>query len=108
MLAHPDHVSGTQRSDLFFAQAGRGDWIAKAGADGVQAIGIRSLGLGIAVKVSDGHANARHVAAFDVLRQLGLCDGATSGIDRYARMPIRNIAGAVTGWMQPVFAMKAL
>jgi hypothetical protein len=34
MTRHPDMVSGTDRPDLHFSQAGRGDWVAKAGADG--------------------------------------------------------------------------
>ena len=36
MTAHPDLVSGSGRNDLAFMQAGRGDWISKVGADGVQ------------------------------------------------------------------------
>ncbi|HYM48581.1 MAG TPA: asparaginase, partial [Burkholderiaceae bacterium] len=39
---HPDLVSGTRRADLAIMQSGRGDWISKAGADGMQAIGVRS------------------------------------------------------------------
>jgi L-asparaginase II len=49
MTAHPEMVSGEHRSDLALMQAGRGDWVTKIGAEGVQAIGIRSRGLGIAV-----------------------------------------------------------
>ncbi|MEO8537774.1 MAG: asparaginase, partial [Betaproteobacteria bacterium] len=48
MIAHPEMVSGERRSDLALMQAGRGDWVAKIGAEGVQALGVRSAGLGIA------------------------------------------------------------
>ena len=41
MTAHPEMVSGEHRSDLELTQAGRGDWVAKIGAEGVQAIGLR-------------------------------------------------------------------
>ena len=44
MVAHPEMVSGEGRSDLALIQAGRGDWVAKIGAEGVQAIGVRSRG----------------------------------------------------------------
>ena len=50
MTEHPEMVSGEGRNDLAFTQAGQlnglGDWVCKIGAEGVQAIGIRSLGLG--------------------------------------------------------------
>ncbi len=55
MRRHPGMVSGEGRSDLALMQAGRGDWIAKIGAEGVQAIGVRAAGVGIAVKVVDGN-----------------------------------------------------
>ncbi len=48
MVAHPEMVSGERRSDLLLSQAGAGDWIAKIGAEGVQAIGVRSRGWGVA------------------------------------------------------------
>ena len=54
MTAHPEMVSGEGRSDLALTRAGRGDWVCKIGAEGVQAIGIRSRGWGIAIKVADG------------------------------------------------------
>ena len=56
MTRHPDMVSGERRSDLALMQAGRGDFVAKIGAEGVQALGVRSQGLGIAVKVADGQS----------------------------------------------------
>jgi L-asparaginase II len=104
MTAHPEHVSGTGRSDLRFAKAGRGDWVAKVGAAGVQVIGVRSRGLGIAVKIADGHADARYVAAFAVLRTLGLVDPDDSDLGGYARIPIVNAAGLRVGELRPVDA----
>ena len=40
MTAHPDMVSGERRNDLTLMRAGRGDWVTKVGAEGVQAIGV--------------------------------------------------------------------
>jgi L-asparaginase II len=105
MTAHPEHVSGTGRSDLAFARAGRGDWVAKVGAAGVQTIGVRSRGLGIAVKIADGHADARLVAAVAVLHALGLAEPEAPELARYAKMPIHNVAGLPTGELRPVFGL---
>src|SRR6478672_4717232 len=69
MASHPELVSGTGRNDLAFMQAAPGDWVAKIGADGVQVIGVRSAGIGIALKVADGSARALHTATVSVLRQ---------------------------------------
>lgn len=107
MTAHPEQVSGTGRSDLHFAAAGGGDWVAKVGADGVQVIGLRSRGLGIALKVSDGRSEARFVAAFAVLRALGLVADDDPHLSRYARIPIRNARGRVTGEMRAAFELGA-
>jgi L-asparaginase II len=105
MTAHPDYVSGTARNDLDFARAGHGDWVAKAGADGVQTIAVRSRGLGIAIKIGDGHANARSVAMVEVLQQLGLGDPTHPDLARHAKIPITNIAGLQTGELKPVFEL---
>jgi len=106
MTAHPEYVSGTGRTDLHLTQAGAGDWVAKAGADGVQTLAIRSLGLGIAIKVSDGHADARHVAIVEVLRQLGLPGAEHESLLPWRSQPIRNIAGLQVGDRHPVFELQ--
>lgn len=106
MTLHPEYVSGTGRMDLHLTQAGAGDWVAKAGADGVQTLAIRSLGLGIAIKISDGHADARHVAIVEVLRQLGLPGAQHESLLSWRRQPIRNIAGLQVGDRRAVFELQ--
>lgn len=108
MLRHPDLVSGTARIDLALAQAGGGDWIAKAGADGVQAIGIRSRGLGIAVRIADGNARALHTVTTEALYQLGLLTKpADSPLARTFRPPLTNYRGLTVGSLQPLFDLIA-
>jgi L-asparaginase II len=98
MMAHPEMVSGERRSDLALMQAGRGDWVAKIGAEGVQAIGVRSRGLGIAVKVADGQKRGLYPALVAVLEQLGLVDAAARTIlAPWARRVVRNYRGLETG-----------
>ena len=58
MTRHPELVSGTRRMDLAIMQTGDGDWVSKAGADGMQAIGVQSKGLGIAIRIADGNPRA--------------------------------------------------
>jgi len=109
MTRHPDLVSGTGRTDLALMQAGRGDWVSKIGADGVQAIGIRSKGIGIAIRIADGNPRALHAATVEALQQLGLLDDAAgTPLARYARPALRNSRGLDVGRVEPVFALPRL
>jgi L-asparaginase II len=108
MTAHPDMVSGEHRSDLALMQAGRGDWVTKIGAEGVQAIGIRSQGIGIAIKVADGQKRGLYPAIVAVLDQLGLLDGAARGaLADWGRRTLRNYRGIRTGDVRPAVVMHS-
>jgi L-asparaginase II len=74
MVAHPALVSGTRRNDEAFMRSGRGDWVTKVGADGVQAFASVSRGQGFALKVMDGNMTAVYAATVAVLDQLGWLD----------------------------------
>jgi L-asparaginase II len=109
MTRHPDLVSGSARSDLALMQTGRGDWVTKIGADGVQAIGVRSLGIGIALRVADGNSRALHLATVAVLQQLGLlADPSGTPLAPFAKNEIRNYRGTVVGRVEPRFALPRL
>jgi L-asparaginase II len=116
MTRHPDLVSGTGRSDLALMRAGRcaftgddgldGDWVTKIGADGVQAIGIASRGLGIAIRVADGNTRALLAATVEVLRQLKqIDDPSITPLARYARPKVTNYRGTVVGEVVPLFTL---
>jgi L-asparaginase II len=106
MIAHPEMVSGENRNDLALVRAGRGDWVAKIGAEGVQAIGVRSRGLGIAVKVVDGAKRGLHPATVATLDALGLVDAAQRAeLSQWREPPIRNYRGIVTGHVRPVLVL---
>jgi L-asparaginase II len=106
MTAHPEMVSGENRNDLALIQAGRGDFVAKIGAEGLQAIGIRSKGWGIAVKVVDGAKRGLHPATVAVLDQLGLLDAdQRSLLAAWSEPPICNYRGIVTGAVRPVVVL---
>jgi L-asparaginase II len=109
MTRHPDLVSGTARTDLAIMNTGAGDWVSKIGADGMQAIGVRSHGLGIAVRVAGGNVRATHVAAVEVLHQIGLLDQpADTALAASFRPPERNARGVRTGRYLPLFSLPRL
>ena len=98
MTAHPEMVSGEGRSDLELMRAGRGDWVAKIGAEGVQGIGLRGAGIGIAIKVADGNKRALRPVMAAVLEQLGLLDAhRRADLARWFEPVVRNYRGIVTG-----------
>jgi L-asparaginase II len=109
MTRHPDLVSGTARGDLMLMRHGGGDWVSKVGADGVQAIGVRSRGIGIAIRVADGNRRALHVATVAVLGQLGLIgEVAGTPLASMDERVIRNYRGIAVGAVEPLFTLPRL
>ena len=110
MTRHPALVSGSARSDLSLMTLGAGDWVTKIGADGVQAIGIRSAGLGIAIKVADGHRDALFRVVVEVLEQLALAspdDLALLRSSPWHPATTRNARGLPTGRIVPAFKLRS-
>ena len=108
MVAHPEMVSGEGRSDQTLSLAGGGDWLPKIGAEGVQAIGVRSRGLGIVVKVADGSKRGLFPAVVSVLDQLGLLDDERRRrLEPMAAPTIRNYRGVATGRISPVLVLDS-
>ena len=104
MRRHPDLVSGTARTDLALMQAGDGDWVSKIGADGVQALGVKSRGFGITVRIADGNKRALQVATVNVLQQLGLLNGKST-LAGHLEPALRNFRGTTVGAVRAVFAL---
>jgi L-asparaginase II len=106
MTAAPEMVSGEGRSDLALTRAGRGDWVCKVGAEAVQAIGIRSRGWGIAIKVADGGRRALLPATIAALDQAGLVDApAREVLAPLATPTLRNARGLAVGQERPVVVL---
>ena len=106
MTAHPDLVSGTGRNDLAFMRAGRGDWVTKIGADGVQVVGSRSRGEAFAIKIIDASKVALHATTVEVLEQLGWLDEAQrQELAPWRAREIRNARGLLVGERRPVFTL---
>ncbi|MEO8388097.1 MAG: asparaginase [Polaromonas sp.] len=108
MTCHPELVSGTGRNDLAFMRAGRGDWITKIGADGVQAVGSKSRGEAVALKVMDANKAALHAATVEVLDQLGWLDDAQrTELAPWRARQIITARGLVVGERRPAFRLQA-
>lgn len=114
MMAHPELVSGTARSDLALMRCAPGDWVTKIGADGVQAIGIRSAGIGIAIKVADGNRDALFAIVVETLAQLGfLSENPEQRHVQEARFGpwlkryILNARGTRVGRIAPIFTLRS-
>ena len=106
MTGHPDYVSGERRGDLALMRAGRGRWIAKVGAEGIQAIGLRGEGLGIAIKVADGAARAVVPVAVAVLEALGVMDAdARRALAPWETPVLHNARGVAVGRLRPVVVL---
>ena len=107
MTHHPDMVSGTGRNDLAFMKAGRGDWVSKVGADGVQVLGSKSRGEAFAIKIIDGNKPALFAASVEVLDQLGwLDDSQRQELAAWRAAQLINARGLRVGERKPVFRLQ--
>ena len=107
MSQHAALVSGMGRNDLALNRAGGGDWIAKLGADGVQAIASRSRQTAITVKIADGDLPMLMLIVVTVLEQMGwMTDTARHALKSYVPGPLRNVAGHEVGHTTAVFQMS--
>ena len=107
MSRHPELVSGQGRNDLALMRAGRGDWVSKVGADGVQALASFSRGIGIAAKCSDGQLAPLMVACVSALEQLGwLDDESRAAMASLIPPPLKNAADIEVGEMRAVLELQ--
>lgn len=72
MLRHPELIAGEGRPCTELMRAHPGRVIAKVGAEGVYSALLVREGLGVALKVEDGHGPAAALAIAAVLAELGL------------------------------------
>ena len=101
MTAHPRLVAGIGRLDTALMSAARGTVLSKVGADGVYGVALRDRGLGIALKVEDGHARASMVGLIAVLRALDVPAAAQPALERYAGFTLYNTRAVSVGSLDP-------
>ncbi len=107
MQAHPAMVGGTGRFCTDLMRELRPEVLGKVGAEGVYCMGVRSRGLGVALKIEDGRERGANLAALEVLRQLQVADpAAIPGLAKHWRPPVENHRGEKVGEIIPVFQLK--
>jgi L-asparaginase len=71
MTHYPKMVAGAEAFDTELITLTDGLLVSKSGAEGIQAVGNTSQGMGLAIKVIDGAKRAKYAAAISILRQMG-------------------------------------
>ncbi len=106
MTTHPEMVGGTDRFCTVLMQAGAGRIIGKLGAEGVYCVGLPELGLGLALKVADGHPRASYPAVVEALRQIGvLSETDLATLSAFHHPVLKNHQGTIVGDLRPVFQL---
>lgn len=82
------------------------DLIAKGGALGVYAVGIRSLGVGIAVKIADGSQEEYAAIILEVFRQLGYNSPVLGHLKKMYPSVIINDNKEEVGYSKTVFQLQ--
>jgi L-asparaginase II len=106
MSLHPDLVAGTGRPCTALMQAYPGQVLAKVGAEGVYAAALLGRGLGVGLKVEDGHNWAAVVALWAVLGALDLEPIPAHTLPRFAEIPVRNTRGETVGSLRAAGALS--
>ena len=96
MTVHPELVAGEGRPCTEIMRAHPGRVVTKVGAEGVYSAVLLREGLGVALKVEDGHSVASALAMAAVLTELGLKPQP----DSLVKKPITNSRGEVVGEMR--------
>jgi len=96
MLLHPELIAGEGRPCTEIIRAHPGRVVAKVGAEGIYSALLLREGLGVTLKVEDGHSVASALAIAAVLAELGLKPQPASLLKR----PITNSRGETVGEMR--------
>lgn len=102
MMAHPVMIAGSDRLDTILMDAWPGRVLAKVGADGVYGASLPTLGLGIGLKVEDGHFPSAGHALMAILSQVTARfdptgDWPMDHLAAWRTPPILNTRGAPVG-----------
>ena len=96
MMLHPELIAGEGRPCTEMMRAHPGRVVAKVGAEGVYSAALLREGLGVTLKVEDGHSVASALAIAAVLEELGLKPQPASLLKK----PITNSRSETVGEMR--------
>lgn len=101
MQAFPVATSGVGRFSTVLMESAPAVLVAKAGAEGLECVGLVERGLGVALKCEDGAMRALAPATVALLDQLGSLDGAALEKLAAQRRPlVTNAAGIAAGHLE--------
>ncbi len=108
MREFPRATSGRGRLSTVLMERLGGGLVAKGGAEGLECVALPSRGLGVALKVEDGHGRASGPAVLALLDQLGvLSPGERDALVEFRRPVLRNHAGLDVGHLDVEVAAGA-
>ncbi len=108
MTKHPKLVAGTGKLDTILMEILGPKVVSKAGAEGVQCLGLLEQGIGIAIKIEDGAIRATAPTCIEVLRQLGvLSKKELQQLKSKHNVPIKNQRNEIVGEVRPVFKLNS-
>lgn len=105
MALHPELVAGEFETCTALMRALPPGSAVKGGAEGVYVAILPSVGLGVALKMSDGAERAKDAAMAAILIRLGLLDRAHPAARKRVWTETRNWRGIVTGTIRPTEAL---
>lgn len=106
--AAPFHLAGHGRLCSALIESAPGRVYPKNGAEGVYAVGVAGLDLGIAIKVGDGGERGYTPVVVELLRRLRLWPQVPPGLRDFARVPILNTNKELVGHVESVLSGDAL
>jgi L-asparaginase II len=99
MMDHPHLVAGENRLGTELMRAYPGEIVVKVGAEGVYIAALATRGLGIALKVEDGHSKAAMAALVHLLDELELDPKPSTVVPQFAAFPVLNTRDELVGDM---------
>ena len=100
---HPVLLAGRGRFCTALIESAPGRVYPKNGAEGVYAVGLAGMGIGIAIKILDGEARAYPPVVVEILRGLGLWEEIPASLEDFARVPIRSTRKDLVGHIESAF-----
>ena len=105
MIAHPELVAGTGRSDTILMRSCGGRAATKTGAEAYYAAIVPEAGLGVALKIDDGAGRASETVIAAILDKLRLL-GEDQDARELIRAPVLNTRHAIVGERRPAQALR--
>ena len=109
MMRHPEMVGGTGNLDTDLMGASEDRLVTKTGAEAVQGVGDLGSGMGLFLKIEDGHSRAVGPATVELLRQLGWLEPRAFEVLGEWWMPrLTNFSKRPVGHAKPTVTLEGL